>query len=200
MNLAGSGVGRVLLGAVVALGIGGVAVVIVSVRQGPTTTGDAIPTAESTSGLPLADQRDEPAESPSEETSTSGLPLADQRDEPAESPPEETSTSSLPLADQPEEPAQTAPVATYTGAGASSAQRVEVVLNPQRVYQLLQKDAIRPVYDPQFVPAEVTPLGDRDYVLGVALNGDARAYPIGILRFREMVNDTVGGVPVLVTW
>ena len=34
----------------------------------------------------------------------------------------------------------------------------------------------------------------------VAINGEAKAYAIGPLNGREMVNDTVGGTPVLVTW
>ncbi len=41
---------------------------------------------------------------------------------------------------------------------------------------------------------------DDELVLAVEIGGDARAYPISILTHREMVNDTVGGVPVLVTW
>jgi hypothetical protein len=36
--------------------------------------------------------------------------------------------------------------------------------------------------------------------MGLEINGEARAYPIGIMRIREMVNDDVGGTPVLVTW
>ena len=37
---------------------------------------------------------------------------------------------------------------------------------------------------------------DSDIVVGVELNGDARAYPIRIIAWHEMVNDTIGGVPV----
>ncbi|HLB55460.1 MAG TPA: DUF3179 domain-containing protein, partial [Gemmatimonadales bacterium] len=33
-------------------------------------------------------------------------------------------------------------------------------------------------------------------VFGIALNGDARAYPLRILDWHEMANDVVGGVPV----
>ncbi len=40
----------------------------------------------------------------------------------------------------------------------------------------------------------------RDLVVGVAANGEARAYPLSILNWHEVVNDTVGGDPVLVTW
>lgn len=37
-------------------------------------------------------------------------------------------------------------------------------------------------------------------VLGVSINGDHRAYPLNMLSRHEIVNDTVGGVPVAVTW
>ena len=39
-----------------------------------------------------------------------------------------------------------------------------------------------------------------DLVIGVSIGGQVRAYPIGPLRFREMVNDELGGTPILVTW
>ena len=66
--------------------------------------------------------------------------------------------------------------------------------------KLLDKDDIKPIYDPSFVSAGEAKLLGEDHVMGVAINGDVRAYPIGVLRFREMVNDVVGGVPLLVTW
>ncbi len=66
--------------------------------------------------------------------------------------------------------------------------------------QLLLPDDIPPIYDPQFVPAAAVRLPDDELVIGSSVNGDARAYPAGILYTREMVNDVVGGVPVLVTW
>ena len=66
--------------------------------------------------------------------------------------------------------------------------------------QLLPRDGIRPIYDPQFVPADESSFDDEELVMGVAINGDARAYPVGLLTRREMVNDTIGGTPVLVSW
>lgn len=39
-----------------------------------------------------------------------------------------------------------------------------------------------------------------DPVAGVVLNGEARAYPIRLLVWHEVVNDTVGGVPVAVSY
>jgi len=65
---------------------------------------------------------------------------------------------------------------------------------------LLPFDGIPPVYDPQFVSAADAPLLDDELIIGVALNGEAKAYPITVLRFREMVNDELTGVPILVTW
>ena len=43
-------------------------------------------------------------------------------------------------------------------------------------------------------------LGDLEPVQVVELNGEVKAYPIGILIWHEIVNDTVGGVPVAVTY
>lgn len=64
----------------------------------------------------------------------------------------------------------------------------------------LPRDAIKPIYEPEFVTAEEAILDDQELVLGLEINGESRAYPVGPLHFREMVIDEVGGVPVLVSW
>lgn len=66
--------------------------------------------------------------------------------------------------------------------------------------RLLGRDAIRPVYEPVFATAAEAPLNDDELVIGIALEGEAKAYPITVLRFREMVNDELAGWPILVTW
>ena len=66
--------------------------------------------------------------------------------------------------------------------------------------QLRRRDDIPPVYAPQFVAAADADLADDALIIGLAVNGAARAYPLGILYRREMVNDVVGGVPALVSW
>ena len=88
----------------------------------------------------------------------------------------------------------------YTGPGASSAQRVDIEFNRGRLYGVLGLDDITPIYEPEFVPANEASFHDDTFVIGLAIDGEARAYPINILSFHEMVNDVVGGVPVLVTW
>lgn len=63
-------------------------------------------------------------------------------------------------------------------------------------------DGIPPIDDPQFVSvtdADVY-LNDPEPVLVVDIDGDVRAYPIQIMMWHEIVNDTVGGVPLSVTY
>jgi hypothetical protein len=43
-------------------------------------------------------------------------------------------------------------------------------------------------------------LQEDELILGVAIDGQAKAYPITVLRSREMVNDELAGIPLLVTW
>ena len=59
-------------------------------------------------------------------------------------------------------------------------------------------DGIPPLESPAFVAPEDAAdwIGAKDLVIGVEVNGDARAYPRRIIDWHEMVNDTVGGVPV----
>jgi hypothetical protein len=73
-------------------------------------------------------------------------------------------------------------------------------VNPRLFQQLLPRDAIFPIYEPTLGAPEDAPLDPEELVIGVSLGGEARAYPIRPLRFREMVNDELGGVPILVTW
>ena len=37
-------------------------------------------------------------------------------------------------------------------------------------------------------------------VVGIELNGDARAYPVQVIGYHHQVRDTVGGTPVMVTF
>lgn len=48
--------------------------------------------------------------------------------------------------------------------------------------------------------AGVRVLHDSDPVVGVAIDGRARAYPVWILAWHEVVNDTLAGEPILITY
>jgi hypothetical protein len=70
------------------------------------------------------------------------------------------------------------------------------------IITVLGKDSIPAIDNPRFVgPGEADQQMDSfERVLGVSINGDDRAYPLNMLSRHEIVNDTVGGVPVAVTW
>jgi hypothetical protein len=64
------------------------------------------------------------------------------------------------------------------------------------------KDGIPALSQPKFVTAEKAKsfIKDDDRVLGLARNGQAKAYPVKILNWHEIVNDTIGSQPVVVTF
>lgn len=63
------------------------------------------------------------------------------------------------------------------------------------------KDGIPSIDDPKFVsPGEASEVDDDSIVLGVERNGEAKAYPRGILVQHEIVNDVIDGMPVSVTY
>ncbi|GIU99150.1 MAG: hypothetical protein KatS3mg014_0766 [Actinomycetota bacterium] len=62
-------------------------------------------------------------------------------------------------------------------------------------------DGIPPIDEPKFLaPDEVDFLEPQEPVLAVEVNGDARAYPLQIMIWHEIVNDTIGGTPITVTY
>ena len=62
--------------------------------------------------------------------------------------------------------------------------------------------AAAPTQDPIFVSQDEAAdwLEPQEPVIVFSLNGETRAYPLQILTWHEIVNDTVGGVPVAVTF
>ena len=48
--------------------------------------------------------------------------------------------------------------------------------------------------------SDATYLGDDDLILGLSWNGTSRAYPIRMLTFHHIVNDTIDGKPFLITF
>ncbi|MEM7442270.1 MAG: DUF3179 domain-containing protein [Pseudomonadota bacterium] len=63
------------------------------------------------------------------------------------------------------------------------------------------RDGIPSIDAPTFRPVDqIEDLGPDEPVLSVEINGDARAYPLRVMTWHEIVNDTVGGEPVAVTY
>jgi len=70
------------------------------------------------------------------------------------------------------------------------------------IVTLLPRDAIPAIDNPRFYSVAEA---DEEYapdelVLGVSLNGESRAYSTALLNSHEIVNDTVGGRKIAVTW
>lgn len=61
---------------------------------------------------------------------------------------------------------------------------------------------LRPIVDAPIISADETDLADNTLIIGVEVEGRARAYPINQLvgPYREIINDTLGGTPIAATW
>jgi len=114
--------------------------------------------------------------------------------------PTSTATVSAPTA-----PASPAPATPRAGTAPSSSPASAVPPTLARTYEivtLLPRDAIPAIDDPSFYAAAEA---DAEYehdelVLGVILNGESHAYSASHLDRHEIVNDTVGGRKIAVTW
>src|SRR5579884_1186719 len=61
------------------------------------------------------------------------------------------------------------------------------------VYELM----FHPMGQPSFKSAARTKLDGAEEVIAVQVHGVARAYPVRIISYHHIVNDTVGGVPIV---
>lgn len=64
----------------------------------------------------------------------------------------------------------------------------------------VSRDGIPALTNPDIGPAQGASLASIERVLGLVVNGEARAYPFAVLWWHEIINDTLGGEPVLVSY
>ncbi len=58
-----------------------------------------------------------------------------------------------------------------------------------------------PLPDASYIHAgQVDFIAETDMVLGVRINGEAAAYPVRFLAYHHLVQDVVGGVPIVATY
>jgi len=63
------------------------------------------------------------------------------------------------------------------------------------------KDGIPAIDAPVFVPiSKVADLPDKEPVIGLVVGSQAKAYPLRILMWHEIVNDSIAGIPVTITY
>ena len=148
----------------------------------------AEPSQAVASALPTVD----PAQSPAQTTASARPTTAPTQ----VSSPAQTTASARPT---------TAPTQVSSPTAAPTAAPEELDLD---IVTLLPFDAIPAVLDPVFISAEdaeaeLTKRSDDPndaLVLGLSINGDSRAYYVPSLSRVEIINDTVGGQPLAVTW
>ena len=71
---------------------------------------------------------------------------------------------------------------------------------PEGVEQLLPRGRIAAVFEPRFVAAHEAEIPDDAWVLGVVIEGRAKAYSLNLLNRHEVVNDRFGDLPVAAVW
>jgi hypothetical protein len=65
----------------------------------------------------------------------------------------------------------------------------------------IEHDRFLPATDPATLSAgEAEFLQPEDEVFGVVVEGRARAYPVTMISYHHVVNDSIGGVPIAVTY
>ena len=69
-----------------------------------------------------------------------------------------------------------------------------------KIFSVLTRDAIPSLTNPDVARSEESLMGNSERVLGLVVGGEARAYRMGILWWHEVINDTLGGLPVLVSY
>ena len=76
------------------------------------------------------------------------------------------------------------------------------IIEGDKMYYILPQDGIPAIDAPEFksVSAAEKFMNDDELVMGLVVNGDARAYSTWHLDRHEIVNDYVGGAYVSVTW
>ena len=91
---------------------------------------------------------------------------------------------------------------SFTQDGDSSTGIGDVEVPEFNIVTLLPMDAIPAIDDPQYYDVETAnaEYSDDEQVIGIVFNGEARAYSTGLLSSHEIVNDTVGGRKIAVTW
>jgi hypothetical protein len=57
-----------------------------------------------------------------------------------------------------------------------------------------------PFERPSFSRADEAKLDGDEKVIAISVGGEARAYPIRIVSYHHLINDVVGGVPIVATY
>ncbi len=82
----------------------------------------------------------------------------------------------------------------------SGSPRSEEDTLPSDFQQIIPRGRIAAINDPQYVSAEEARIEDDSFVLGVVIDGQARAYSLNLLNAHEVVNDEIGNTKFAAVW
>ncbi len=71
---------------------------------------------------------------------------------------------------------------------------------PKEFKQIIPRGQIAAISQPQFVPGDSANIADDSWVLGVVIDGQARAYSLNLLNSYEVVNDRIGNIAFAAVW
>ncbi len=71
---------------------------------------------------------------------------------------------------------------------------------PKGYRQILPRGRLASIDQPTYVPASKADLSETTWVLGVVIDGQARAYSLNLLNAYEVVNDAIGDVRFAAVW
>jgi hypothetical protein len=71
---------------------------------------------------------------------------------------------------------------------------------PADFKQIIPRGQIASVDEPRFVPASKAKLPPEAWVLGISIDGQARAYSLNLLNRHEIVNDAIGEKSFAAVW
>ncbi len=79
----------------------------------------------------------------------------------------------------------------------SFAQEDDVFKDFQRI---LPRGEIPAILGPTYVTAKDADISDNTWILGIVINGQARAYSLNVLNHFEVVNDMIDSVAFAAVW
>ncbi len=71
---------------------------------------------------------------------------------------------------------------------------------PKGFEQIIPRGRIAAISQPHFVAVGSANIADDTWVLGVVIDGQARAYSLNLLNSHEVVNDRIGNIAFAAVW
>jgi len=71
---------------------------------------------------------------------------------------------------------------------------------PEGFEQILPRGRIAAISNPRYIPADRARIAPQSWVLGIIIEGEARAFSLNLLNVHEVVNDSIGETDFAAVW